>query len=122
MQDTLNEWLIMDDEIMNFHIKQYENPYRSTVKFWDFLSSQIKNTRGNKILDLGCGAGAALGYILNEGVNFISEGVGIDINSEVVDIGNRILKQKNIRNGVLKAGDIFNLDDDGFVCGGGLQV
>jgi predicted RNA methylase len=66
MQEALNEWLIMDDENMKFHMGQYETPYRSTVKFAEFLHEHLKSTKNNYICDLGCGAGAVLYYILGQ--------------------------------------------------------
>lgn len=65
MQEALNEWLVMDEQNMKFHMDQYAEPYRSTVKFSEYLQQKIQGTN-NKILDLGCGAGAALGYILQK--------------------------------------------------------
>lgn len=55
-QEALNEWLVMDDQNMKFHMNQYDEPYRSTVKFFEYLRKKIKRT-DNNILDLGCGAG-----------------------------------------------------------------
>lgn len=44
MQESLNEWLILDEENRKFHMGQYENPYRSTVRFSEFLKG--KNAGG----------------------------------------------------------------------------
>ena len=74
MQEALNEWLVMDEENMKFHMGQYDEPYRSTVKFTEYLQEKIKGT-DNKILDLGCGAGAVLGYILNHDKKLYGGGV-----------------------------------------------
>lgn len=65
MQEGLKEWLIMDEENLKFHMGQYEKPYRSTVKFLEYLQTKVKKD-GNVILDLGCGAGAVLGYLLQD--------------------------------------------------------
>lgn len=109
MQEALNEWLILDEENMNFHMRQYGNPYRSTVKFSEFLKR--RNARGGnyRILDLGCGAGAVLGYLLASDKRF-SWGYGIDINKNLVDIGNKILKERGIYNCKLVEGDFFDMD------------
>jgi predicted RNA methylase len=64
MQEALNEWLIMDEENMRFHMRQYETPYRSTVKLAEFIQEHLKSTKDNYICDLGCGAGAVLDYFL----------------------------------------------------------
>jgi predicted RNA methylase len=69
MQEALNEWMIMDEENMRFHMGQYEQPYRSTVKFLEFLQGHLKQNEKYFIGDLGCGAGAVLDYILNTDKN-----------------------------------------------------
>lgn len=96
MQEGLKEWIIMDDENLKFHMNQYEKPYRSTVKFLEYLKSKVKRT-GNVILDLGCGAGAVLGYLLQD-KRIFEGGVGVDINKYLVEEGNRILMERNITN------------------------
>ena len=111
MQEAVNEWLIMDEQNMKFHMDQYAKPYRSTVKFSEYLQERIQGAN-IKILDLGCGAGAALGYILQENTK-IGVGIGIDINKEIVDLGNKMLKEREIYNCELKYGDIFELDKSG---------
>lgn len=110
MQESLNEWLILDEENRKFHMGQYENPYRSTVRFSEFLKG--KNA-GGVILDLGCGAGAALGYLLASD-NRLSWGYGIDINKSLVDIGNKILQERAICNCRLVEGDFFHMDKSVF--------
>lgn len=65
MQEALDEWLVMDEQNMKFHMGQYENPYRSTVKFVEFLQKKDIGGHNGRILDVGCGAGAVLGYILD---------------------------------------------------------
>ena len=42
MQEALNEWLVMDEANLKFHMGQYEKPYRSTVKFLEFLEENLK--------------------------------------------------------------------------------
>lgn len=42
MQTGLNEWLIMDEQNIRFHMGQYDNPYRSTVKFLEFYMKELK--------------------------------------------------------------------------------
>lgn len=110
MQEAINEWLIMDEANMKFHMGQYENPYRSTVKFVDFLQEKLQSTRANRICDLGCGAGAVLDYMLKHDNKIFAEGYGIDISADIVEIGNKILVERNTNNCKLEVGDIFHLD------------
>ncbi|MEY8322737.1 class I SAM-dependent methyltransferase [Lachnospiraceae bacterium 54-11] len=108
MQEGLKEWIITDEQNMKFHMDQYVRPYRSTVKFAEYLKKKVRR-ENNKILDLGCGGGAALGYILTSDEKLYKEGYGIDINKELVDIGNKILKERKVYNCELKSGDIFQV-------------
>lgn len=110
MQEAINEWLIMDEANMKFHMGQYENPYRSTVKFVEFLQDKLQSTRGNSVCDLGCGAGAVLDYLLNQDNKIFAEGYGIDISANMVEIGNSILAERNTNNCKLEVADIFHLD------------
>ena len=75
MQEALNEWLILDKQNMEFHMGQHDRPYRSTVRFSEYVEEKIQGTAGNRILDLGCGAGAALGYILTHAPELYGGGV-----------------------------------------------
>lgn len=112
MQEGLSEWLALDEQLREFHMRQYEKPYRSTVKFLEYLQEKI-GTNDNKVLDLGCGAGAALGYLMNDKKVF-GGGYGVDINEELVTIGNKILKERKVNNCELRVGDIFHLDKKDF--------
>lgn len=74
MQEALNEWLVIDRGNFEFHMGQYNEPYRSTVKFAEYLQKKIKAI-DNTILDLGCGAGAVLGYILDHHPDYAGGGM-----------------------------------------------
>ena len=82
VQEALDEWLIMDEQNMKFHMGQYERPYRSTVKFAEFLKQKDLRGGNGRILDVGCGAGAVLGYILDSDKR-ITQGYGVDINKDL---------------------------------------
>ena len=45
----------------DYHLRQYEVPYRSTVMFHNFLRERVALDE-QRILDMGCGAGANLHY------------------------------------------------------------
>lgn len=40
MQQGLDEWLVLDEQNMKFHMEQYRTPYRSTIKFAEFLQQK----------------------------------------------------------------------------------
>lgn len=108
-QEALNEGLILDDENINFHRRQLEEPYRSTVKFLDFLKKNLAGSRCNKICDLGCGAGAVLDYVLTQGKEMFADGIGIDICAQTLQLGNEIISSHHHSTCKLVEGDIFDL-------------
>lgn len=112
MQEGLKEWMIMDDDNWKFHMGQYDRPYRSTIKFLEYLQTKVKKP-GNVILDLGCGAGAVLGYLLKDKKLFRG-GYGVDINEELVHIGNSVLKERGIDNCELLEKDFYKLEKSDF--------
>lgn len=114
MQEAVNEWLIMDEANRKFHMQQYDVPYRSTVKFAEFLCKRL-NKKNNIILDMGCGAGAPLAYIMTNTGDYVGGGYGVDISEELVETGNSIIRERKIPNCDLICGDILNLDKSSFL-------
>lgn len=107
MQKGLKEWLVMDEENLKFHMGQYDDPYRSTVKFLEYLQTKVKGSE-NFVLDLGCGAGAVLSYLLQDKEMF-GGGAGVDVNKELISAGKKILSQRSINNCELREGDFTKL-------------
>ncbi len=50
-----------NNHIEDYHLKQFAEPYRSTVIFHDWLDERV-NLDSQRILDMACGAGANLHY------------------------------------------------------------
>lgn len=69
----------------NYHTKQIQEPYRSTVLFVDWLKEKedifVDNSR---VLDMACGGGANLYYLSRRFKNVAYE--GIDYDRELVDM------------------------------------
>jgi SAM-dependent methyltransferase len=58
----LNAWNENPDPAtLHYHERQWAQPYGSTRSFVDFIKSRV--TQYTRVLDLGCGGGAATGYI-----------------------------------------------------------
>lgn len=71
----LNEWNISPDPAtLDYHSKQYAEPYRSTVHFAEFIREKMQET--GVCVDAGCGGGGPTNYLSTAfpAVNFI----GID--------------------------------------------
>ncbi|KAB2946573.1 MAG: putative methyltransferase [Candidatus Methanoperedens nitroreducens] len=73
----------------NYHIRQYNEQYRSTVSLIDFLKKQIP--KGNfSALDIGCGGGADIHWLKKS----FQEGkfMGIDIDNEAINLAREMNK------------------------------
>jgi SAM-dependent methyltransferase len=80
-QSSLNAHNVTPDkETRAYHLKQWNEPYRSTVHFCDFIADKLDAAK--KVVDLGCGAGAPTNFLANRypKVNFI----GLDISKELI--------------------------------------
>jgi ubiquinone/menaquinone biosynthesis C-methylase UbiE len=56
------KWEAIADQDLDYHLRQFEKPYRSTIALGQFLSSQIGTCKG-EALDVACGAGANIFYL-----------------------------------------------------------
>jgi SAM-dependent methyltransferase len=101
------EWLENIDA--DYHIRQFETPYRSTVAFCDWLEKQglIGGEQNNgMILDAGSGSGANIKYL---GERFpCNQYLGVDLNKELVDLGNEYFQSHELDHRLMK-GDLFDL-------------
>ena len=91
---------------IDYHIKQWDSPYRSTIFFYEFVKESLKKSK--KVIDLGCGIGSSTYYISN--FHAKCEFIGIDYSKKYINIGNDIIKSKNINNLELVEDDCFNLN------------
>lgn len=73
----------------DYHIRQYETPYRSTVSAINFLKKHLSSNEAITVLDIGCGGGANLYWMRQEMPKW--QFTGIDIDQESLDIA----KEKN---------------------------
>ncbi|MFX1554509.1 MAG: class I SAM-dependent methyltransferase [Promethearchaeota archaeon] len=100
------EWLKKPN--IEYHERQFKNPYRSTVHFCDFLEEQNVMEQG-RIIDIGAGLGANIKYMAERFPNISF--TGIELNAHLVEIGNRFLRKECINNCKLIQGDLYNLDN-----------
>src|SRR5574343_127696 len=101
--------LVMEDanQVASFHEAGREDGVMAPLYL--FHSAQVCEVvkPGDTVIDLGCGPANQLGQIasLNPDVNFI----GVDLSEEMLDMAERNLQAKEIRNVTLKRGDITDL-------------
>lgn len=84
-------WL--DERHLDYHRRQFAEPYRSTVKLGEFVARVLgeKTVAPLTALDVGCGAGANifhLGRVLP-----LAEWTGVDIASYLFKIGRRAMEE-----------------------------
>ena len=106
-QERTREWT--DGTHREYHERQFERVYRSTVHFCDwaerlgFLGGQAER----RILDVGAGLGANAAYMAERFPG--TRVVGMDLSEELVAGGNEILRNRGIANAELIQGDLFAL-------------
>lgn len=100
---VLSDWQLFDDE---YHLRQFKRPYRSTVKFCDFLEKHgVLGENYQQILDVGAGAGANVYYMARRFPdNFF---VGLDINPRLIEIGKKRLRK--LHNATMVLGNLYRL-------------
>lgn len=100
-KDTETSWA--DEASLEYHIKQYDQVKESTKAFFDFLKENTDISLSKKLVDLGCGAGAATGYISSKLIE--SQTIGIDSSPELIEIAN----SRSSQNSNFQVGDFMNL-------------
>jgi hypothetical protein len=107
MKQRTTEWLeITKNGSAEYHEKQYREIKRSTIKFFDWLESKgiINPDSKLSIADMASGMGANLRYMAERYLK--SYFLGIDINSELINWGQKF--HKDIANTKLIIGDWYN--------------
>ena len=97
-------------DIEKYHKKQFENIFRSTIKFVDWLEQlgHLSHDKEQCVCDIGCGAGSNCGYL---GDRFTkSQFIGIDLSQQLIEYGNEMLRER--KNCKLYQGDWFQMDMD----------
>ena len=102
MQKKENSEYWIDNTNLEWYLRQFQNPYRITVEFKNFLEQNIVICKEH-ILDIGCGPGNSLDYIANSFPD--SFFTGIDINTDLFKLYKG--KCNNIK---FCQGDCFHID------------
>ena len=95
---------------ISYFERQFENPYRSTLAFCDWLKSSgcLSSRQNSSVADVGAGMGEALSYVAGQFPNV--DFTGIEINPELVHRGNQKFQEFKIKNARLVTGDIYGID------------
>jgi len=111
-----------DSNYIKFHEQQFNQVYRSTISFFNWLEElNLLTVKSKKsICDVGVGQGANLIYAANRFSNSIFK--GIDINPDLIKKGNDLINNKSLNNCSLIVDDLYNLNAshinryDGITC------
>jgi ubiquinone/menaquinone biosynthesis C-methylase UbiE len=108
MIQRLDEWTKnYNDDYFN---RQFKTPYRSTIKFCDWLEQiGVLTMQSNcNIMDIGTGKGSNIYYMSERFPN--CQYLGLDINNNFIKEGNTFFEKENINSCKLEYGDLYNLD------------
>ena len=107
-QQLKDAWLEGTD--LDFHIRQFTDPYRSTIAFANFLEHHSLPRANDHVLDACCGMGGIAYYLANR---FPSATLsGMELNPACVEKGREFMSNLEGATPALFQADIFALDDD----------
>jgi SAM-dependent methyltransferase len=101
------EWDVIDERALAYHMVQWSEPKRSTLAFHEYAEAKLRSA--GRIVDLGCGAGAATAYLASRHPD--QEFVGVDISPELIAIAARLARDKSSGNLSFRADDWYGLGE-----------
>jgi SAM-dependent methyltransferase len=106
-EEQISQWKAIARQDLEYHRRQFERPYRSTLLFAEFMKSLLGPATG-QALDVGCGAGANIFHL---GKRFPGlRWTGVDIaGEEIFSIAQPFFAGDN-RAVDLRAGDFYDLE------------
>jgi SAM-dependent methyltransferase len=101
-------WENIAAQDINYHLRQFETPYRSTMALSRFMLPLLGDLRGNA-LDVACGSG---GNIAHLGRAFpLLKWTGVDLAGDVLFETSRKLFEERGQEVTLISGDFYKLDE-----------
>ncbi|PCJ20677.1 MAG: hypothetical protein COB02_03890 [Candidatus Cloacimonadota bacterium] len=94
MNQKTDVWLkLSKKQVEDYHLKQFDKVYQSTIAFHMWLKSKEIIEKNDLIVDVGCGSGSNLIHLDDTFPDI--ECCGIDINEDLVSLGNTEMKKRN---------------------------
>ncbi|MEK6806055.1 MAG: methyltransferase domain-containing protein [Pseudomonadota bacterium] len=104
-QGRVHEWVALDKAAWQYHLDQWDNPKRSTLRFAEFLQPLL--TRSKKVVDVGCGGGGATAYLAGQYPQV--QVLGVDYSKALVAAANDLKDRRGIANLAFEPGDWYKL-------------
>lgn len=103
----IDEWQNIDESAYLYHLSQWVSQKQSTKHFADFLGERLY--KALRVIDLGCGAGAATFYLAKRSP--LTSFTGIDYSDELISCANELAIKNKANNLIFKTGDWFKLEE-----------
>jgi len=104
------EWLNPDSsEIESYFLGQWNQTYRNTIMFYEWLNNIGLLNPNQTICDLGCGAGSNTYYLWKNYDNL--KLLGIDLSPKLIDIARDESKKRNANEIIYEIGNLYNLSN-----------
>lgn len=101
----VDEWVKLDAHAIAYHLDQWDNPKESTKAFARFVADKLQAS--GRVIDFGGGAGGATSYLARAYPQI--EFTAFDYAEELSGLGNRLARERNLRNLTCQQGDWYNL-------------
>jgi SAM-dependent methyltransferase len=88
-----------------YHLAQFDQPYRSTICFCEFLEQHLEQMQVDFIVDCGCGSGANLYHMARRWPQ--AQFLGVDIDQKLISLGKERCQGTGVE---LTEGDLFKID------------
>jgi SAM-dependent methyltransferase len=99
------EWTVVDDRSKAYHLEQWKSPKRSTMHFEEFAQQSLRACE--RVVDLGCGAGAATAYLASRHPK--TSFIGVDLSPELIGMAQLLTPDNSKGNLEFRVDDWFNL-------------
>ena len=95
----------LDDKHLDYHVKQFHEPYRSTIHLCNFIKRTVDVSIPYKAIDVGCGGGANIFHLSK--LLTKSSWVGLDWAAQFFELGKRFMKDVSCH---FIKGDFYELE------------
>jgi len=104
LRDGQDIWINMDSVDLGYHLKQIQEPKRSTVAAYDFFNRILEGSRN--VVDLGGGAGGPALFFAEKTPN--TRYTVLDISQELLRLGLSASQTLNLKNIQFVNGDLYD--------------